>query len=171
MLWGTIVPLALLVACSTEKHVRILIVPEQTADAEARQKKVTITDIVFKKNQGNKIDEHPFVFSRDKLESHGDGCEKGSLLQISISKKEEVVWEADSAFKILSIQKSACGAHPMQELSPANPFYGSMPYTSTAGAPFNVHSGPARPESVNQMYKIRIEINGQILDPDLICMM
>ena len=46
-----------------------------------------------------------------------------------------------------------------------------MPYNSTLGAPFIVHSGSARHGSEGQVYKIRIDIGGQILDPDIFCMM
>ena len=173
LLWCAIVPLALLVACAglPEKHVRIVIVPEQNAESEARQKKVSLTDLVFKQNAANRIDEHPFFFSKDKLEPHGNGCE--SKLTISISKHEEVVWEADSKFSIIGIEQSApCpGDTKDPERRALNPFFGTMPYTSTVAAPFVVHSGPARVESAGQTYKITIQINGQTLDPDIFCMM
>jgi hypothetical protein len=178
LLWCAIVPMALLAACAApEKHVRIVIVPEQTAEAEARQKRVKVTDLIFKKNAADRIDEHPMFFSRDKLEGHGDGCGE-NLLRISISRHEEVVWEADTKFEILDITKNTT-CHPSDvprpteaatPLVPGNPFFGTMPYGSTISAPFEVHSGRARPESLNQVYKIKIRINGQILDPDLICM-
>lgn len=171
LLWCAVVPLALLVACSTEKHVRIVIVPDQSALSDARRLKVNVTDLVFKKNQANRIEEHPFFFSRDQLQPHGDGCGE-SLLTLSVSKKEEVVWEADSRFRILDIAKNnSCASHPSPEGSLDNPFYGTMPYTSTPAAPFNVHSGPARHGSEGQVYKIKIDIGGQILDPDIFCMM
>jgi hypothetical protein len=173
------VPLTLLlVACTSarEKPVRIVIVPELDAVNAVRrqQQTVKLTDLVFKQNQANRIDEHPFFFRDNNLQTHGDGCE--SVLAISISRLEEVVWEADSAFRILDIAKSGnkpnCNpAWQDQELAPPNPFYGTMPYISSGPvAPFRVYSGPARPQSVNQHYKIKIQILGQILDPDLICM-
>jgi hypothetical protein len=158
-------------ACSRpSKHVRILILPEQGAAAAAQRERLALTDIVFKKNASGKTDEHPFFYRDNDLRSHGDGCE--NPITISISLHEEVVWEAAEKFQILDIAKSKCGTYQMQELAPANPFYGAMPYSSTGAAPFVVHSGEARPESVNQLYKIKIKIisTGEILDPDIFCM-
>src|SRR5207249_11217268 len=105
-----------------------------------------------KKGANNKIDAHPFFFRDNDLRSHGDGCE--NPITISISQHEELIWEAAEDFQILDIAKSTCGPYKLQELAPSNPFYGAMPYGSTGAAPFVVHSGEARPESANQLYKI-----------------
>jgi hypothetical protein len=85
------------------------------------------------------------------------------------SELDIIEWECDRPFVIVDLRKAHNGFY-VNALAPDDPFHVMPPYKSDiSGARHRVVSSAMKTSANNQQYKFRIQVNGEIFDPDVVC--
>lgn len=114
------------------------------------------------------VGKEPWLFIHDTLvpHDHTDYHFELGTVHLSVSRRDHVRWESDREFCIIGIGKDK--DKPTSAGSPDNPFQ-LKKETCTTGKDFWIESGPLAHTSAGQRYKTTFRINGQSVDPDIVC--
>lgn len=114
-------------------------------------------------------DEPASFLPNDTLIAHDPRGHRETILRVW-TESDRIEWQSDRLFKIVKIDKAGPPAVTISD-APKDPFYSGMPYVGAlvGEKDYKIQSSKLMASANNQQYKISLQVDDRVVDPDIIC--